>query len=195
MEKPLSEWTLEELWALFPIMLTAPDLAWEKQFERESGRLKTLLGKSALGIHHIGSTAVGTIAAKPIVDILVETDDPHRAARLLGEQGYIIMNCTERRASLNKGYTSSGYADEVFHIHLRYPGDCDEIRFCTYLKAHPDTARAYEALKRRLMLACGGNRDVYTAGKTSFVTAVIHAAEEEARHSGMPTSVEGGVYE
>ena len=113
MKKRLEDMSLQELWELFPIVLVAPDPTWKKQFREEKKTLEKLLGKKALGIYHIGSTAVGTIVAKPIVDIIVETDDPKAAADILAGSGYIVMLRNEDRISLNKGYTVDGYADKV----------------------------------------------------------------------------------
>ena len=71
--KKLSEMTLEELWALFPIILTEPDPRWEAWYQEEEALLRRVLpAEYALRIHHIGSTAIRGIWAKPIVDILVE---------------------------------------------------------------------------------------------------------------------------
>ena len=71
MGKRLEDMTLEELWHLFPIVLTAPSDSWQVWYAEEAAVLRDLLPRSAT-ISHVGSTAVGTIWAKPIVDILVE---------------------------------------------------------------------------------------------------------------------------
>ena len=65
--------SLEELWKLFPIFLTEHKDCWKKWFDEENERLESLLlQKEIVRISHIGSTAVDTIWAKPIIDILVE---------------------------------------------------------------------------------------------------------------------------
>ena len=71
MGKKLSEMTLEELWQLFPIILTAHQPAWMEWYAQEAAFLAKNLPQD-VKISHIGSTAVDTIWAKPIVDILVE---------------------------------------------------------------------------------------------------------------------------
>ena len=70
MGKKLSEMSLEELWQLFPIILTRHQDCWKKWYLEE----ETLLKKNLLQVErisHIGSTAIPTIWAKPIIDILV----------------------------------------------------------------------------------------------------------------------------
>ena len=60
------------------------------------------------------------------------------------------MSESEGRVSLNAGYTPEGFADKVYHIHLRYQGDHDELYFRDYLRDHPQIAKDYEALKLAL---------------------------------------------
>ena len=73
MDKQLLEMTLEELWKLFPISLTEHKIYWSSWYEEEEKYLLSLL-LASVKIYHIGSTAVSKIWAKPIIDILVETD-------------------------------------------------------------------------------------------------------------------------
>lgn len=178
--KELSEMSLEELWELFPIKLVEPRAdEWEKSYLEEEKRLIEIAGKYIQRISHVGSTAVGSIKAKPIVDIVVEVKDGklRECASCLAENGYIIMNSEEHRISLNKGYTKYGYAEEVFHIHLRKEGDADERYFCRYLKNNPDVAKEYESLKMRLLEKYGRNRDAYTEAKTDFVKKITSEAK------------------
>lgn len=79
------------------------------------------------------------------------------------------MSESEKRMSFNKGYTSTGFAAEVFHLHLRCFGDNNEIYFCAYLKGHTEAAREYELLKLRLWKLYEFDRDAYTSGKGDFV--------------------------
>ena len=99
----------------------------KKQFEREKVLLERILPGSR--ISHIGSTAIKDIWAKPIVDILAETADIETARAGLEKAGWICMSESEKRMSFNKGYTPTGFAPEVFHLHLRFFGDNDEIFF------------------------------------------------------------------
>ena len=71
MSKKLTEMSLEELWQLFPIILTEHQECWKKWYLEEETLLKKVLPK-VQRISNIGSTAIPSIWAKPIVDILVE---------------------------------------------------------------------------------------------------------------------------
>ena len=171
MEKKLSKMTLEELWQLFPIFLTEHQPYWREWYLEEENLLKTTL--SAIErISHIGSTAVPSIWAKPIIDILVEIpigSDLLDYRTPIINNGYICMSQSKNRLSFNKGYTETGFAEKVFHLHLRYAGDHDELYFKDYLIEYPEAAKEYEELKLMLWKKYEHNRDAYTNAKTELV--------------------------
>lgn len=179
MGKSLSDMTLEELWQLFPIFLTPHQDVWKDWYQEEADILKTMLPPSAK-LHHIGSTAIPGIWAKPIIDILVEVPgegDLERVRETLVGNGYRCMSESSRRVSLNKGYTQDGFAQKVFHIHVRCQGDHDELYFRDYLIEHPEVAREYETLKLGLWKRFEHNRDGYTQAKTDFVQRYTQKAK------------------
>ncbi len=179
MGKKLSEMSLEELWELFPIFLTEHNDHWEQWFQEEKEILTKLL-PAGCRVSHIGSTAIKGIWAKPIVDILVESPDTASLAAAktaLAEKGYLLMSDDEERASFNKGYTESGFAQRVFHLHVRRMGDNDELYFRDYLNMHPKAAKKYEALKLRLWKEYEHNRDEYTRQKTELVREYTELAK------------------
>jgi len=98
-------------------------------------------------------------------------------AKLLEKNGLVRMSTETERISFNIGYTKEGFADKVYHIHLRYTGDNDELFFRDYLNEHPGVAKEYEALKLKLWKKYEHNRDGYTDAKTDF----IHKWTSEAR--------------
>ena len=171
MGKELSEMTLEELWQLFPIILTEHQKCWKEQYLEEESLLKNVLPQ-VKRISHIGSTAISSIWAKPIIDILVEVpkgSDLIDYKDFIINNGYICMSQSEERISFNKGYTEGGFSDRVFHLHLRNCGDNDELYFRDYLIEHPNVAREYEELKLKLWKEYEHNRDGYTNAKMELV--------------------------
>ena len=183
MTKRLQDMTLEELWSLFPIVLTPHSARWSKWAHEEIDRLSRLLSEYSPIINHIGSTAIPRIKAKPIVDILVEVHadtDLSRIKTIMEANGYLCMSDSENRVSFNKGYTPDGYAEKVFHIHVRRNGDNAEILFRDYLITHTEAAKEYERLKLSLLSKYKNNRDSYTDAKTEFVNEIIKLAESES---------------
>ena len=183
MGKDLSEMTLEELWELFPIFLVAHDDRWKDNFNEIEKTLTVLLAdQPVVRISHIGSTAIQGIWAKNIVDVMVEIPqsvDMKDMAQVLEQNGFTIMSSEANRISLNSGYTENGFADKVYHIHLRYAGDNAELYFRDYLNEHPDVAKEYETLKLQLWKQYEHNRDAYTNAKTDFISIWTAQARKE----------------
>ncbi len=177
MRKSLSEMTLQELWQLFPIQLTEHKKYWENWYREEQEFLLSFLPKN-VRIYHIGSTSINGIWAKPIVDILVETPliDHQAIKELLLKNGYLCMAQSKKRIDFNKGYTPDGFAQRVFHLHLRNFGDNDELYFRDYLNERPEIAKEYEKLKLSLWKPYEHDRDGYTEQKTKFVRKYTQCA-------------------
>ena len=158
MTKSLSEMSLEELWQIFPIILKEHNPEYKNWYlEEKSNLIAVLPGNYIERINHIGSTAVPGLLAKPTVDILLEIKreaDLSKVETKLKDAGWTLMHRNQEDEELdlvfNKGYTPEGFADRVFHLHLRYLGDWDELYFRDYLIAHPEIAEKYGKLKEKL---------------------------------------------
>lgn len=175
----LSDMSLEELWKLFPISLTEHKSYWANWYQEEVALLKSIVPFAEY--YHVGSTAIKDIWAKPIIDILivVKTESQLRdAADKLQANGYIVMSDASKRISLNKGYTENGFAEKVFHLHVRLESDKDEIYFRDYLNAHSEVAKEYEKLKLQLWKQYEYNRDAYTEAKSEFVNRYTQIAKQ-----------------
>lgn len=181
MGKALSEMTLEELWELFPIILTEHKEIWDKLYAEEEKRLVGILPSENIRINHVGSTAIKNIWAKPIIDILVElpVSLPMESVKeLLVQNGYICMSEQENRKSFNMGYTSEEFSEKVFHLHLRYLGDNDELYFRDYMNDNILLAKQYEELKLSLCEKFKHDRDGYTLAKTDFIVEQTDKAKK-----------------
>lgn len=183
-KKKSSEMSLKELWQLFPIFLIEHQDCWKDWYVEEASLLGRILPQP-VRINHVGSTAISSIKAKPIIDILAEFPKESNLAdykEILAENGYICMSQNADRISFNKGYTEEGFADRVFHLHLRFYGDNDERYFRDYLIEHSDAAAEYERLKLRLWKEYEHDRDGYTDAKTAFVKSYTEQARKLYRH-------------
>ena len=172
---------------IYPIVLSEYNPTWPKWYIEERDNLMRLLGDRIVRIQHIGSTAVPGLMAKPTVDILLEvptgTDFCEIIALFQKYPEYICLygeGLTNKNEPLCiiKGYTDTGFAEKVFHIHVREEGAYDEPIFRDYLIAHPKTAAEYAKLKCKLKNEYEHNRDGYTEAKGEFIKAAVSKAKE-----------------
>lgn len=190
MTKSLSEMSLEELWQLFPIILKEHNPEYKKWYQEEKIKLKDALAEKYIErINHIGSTAVPGLLAKPTVDILLEISSDVDLARIEAEiknAGWTLMHRNRADEELNlvfnKGYTPEGFADKVFHLHLRFLGDWSELYFRDYLIKYPEIAADYGELKQKLEKEYKNNRDDYTEAKTEFIEKWTSEARKEFKN-------------
>lgn len=184
MEKTLSEMSNEELWQLFPIILTEHKDYWKEYYKEEELSLKEILRSDIYRINHIGSTAIPGLVAKPTIDILLEIEehtDTRHLIQVLEKAGYIYSPQPQKPAPhmmFMKGYTPKGFEKKVYHIHIRYAGDWDEVYFRDYLLSHPEDAKRYGMLKESLMTKYEYDRDAYTEAKSEFIQNIINKARK-----------------
>jgi len=173
--KELKDMSLEELWELFPIILEEYNPEYEIWYKEECAAISnSLKNHDIFRINHIGSTSVEGMVSKPTVDILLEFPkgyDKGSIVRTLQKEGWMVMAEDDRKQTvdMNKGYTSEGFAEKVYHLHIRSIGDHGELYFRDHLRKHLDTAREYEQLKLTLKDRFEHDRDAYTMAKTEFV--------------------------
>jgi len=134
---------------------------WPDEFQREGNRLRAALPRDlACSIEHIGSTAVSGLAAKPILDIVIACGERSRWNEFrepIESLEYVFWaeNPHPNRMFFVKGMPPFGRR-RTHHVHVRLPDDAVlEIAFRDALRAHPELARDYEALKRDLAGAIG----------------------------------------
>jgi GrpB-like predicted nucleotidyltransferase (UPF0157 family) len=163
------------------------DPAWPERFTWLGGELRRALGGTAVRIDHIGSTAVRGLAAKPVIDIQISVAsfDPLEAFRApLEALGYVYRaDNTER----TKRYFREPAGSSRTHIHVRRAGSFSEqfaLLFRDYLRATPEVAAEYEALKQRLAARHRDERRAYTEAKVPFFWEVIRRADEWAQRHG-----------
>lgn len=193
MGKSLSEMSLEELWELFPIILKEHNPSYKDWYLIEKEAIVNAIGRNNIKrINHIGSSAVEGLIAKPTVDILLEVDlncDIEQVKLNLIESGWVLMtfsNEPDLKMFFNKGYTPEGFAEKVFHLHVRYIGNWNEPYFRDYLITHKEVADEYGKLKMRLKEQYEHNRDGYTDAKTEFINKYSEIARIEFRNRYMP---------
>jgi GrpB-like predicted nucleotidyltransferase (UPF0157 family) len=183
--KELSEISDAERAKLFPVILAGYNPDWALWYEAEKEDIKKRAGKSLVSVSHIGSTAVSGLTAKPTIDILLEVCGDADIEKLKAAFPSPQYVCLDRQTVPTndillflKGYKKTGFADKVFHIHVRYEGGHDELIFRDYLKQNEEAKRQYAELKAALQKRFEFDRDGYTAAKTEFIKAALNRARE-----------------
>jgi len=158
------------------VRLVPHDPEWAEMYERAAADIRDALGGTALSIHHVGSTAIPGIDAKPVIDILVvvEAYDPEEAYRIpLESLGYVFDHRDEIHAFF-EGHPE-GIATQVGVEEESSEDPRRMIAFRDYLRTHPDEARRYEQLKHTL---ADRYRDgnAYADAKSEYVMEVVRRA-------------------
>ena len=156
------------------VQVVAHDPTWKDAFEAEATQIAQALGDVVVSVHHIGSTAIPGIAAKPIIDILLEVDDLVRldngtsAIERLGYEAMGEFGISGRRYFRKND--ASGIRTHQVHAFQAGSGEGERhLAFRDYLIAHPVEAREYGALKQRLAKDHPDDIDAYMDGKDSYI--------------------------
>lgn len=148
------------------------DPAWSASFKEERRRLLAALDGVAVSIEHIGSTAVPGLAAKPIIDLLVEVDQLDRLDRCREALEAIGYSARGENGIPGRRYFTRGKPARTHHLHAFQFGDPHLLRhleFRDYLVENPAVALAYGALKMRAAAAWRHEPAGYAAAKQDFI--------------------------
>ena len=162
---------------------------WPVLFEQEKEHLLACLPRELIKrIEHFGSTAVPGLAAKPIIDILVEVtcleETRKRIAPSLESQGYEYFWRPTWGDDIPPFYAwfikRDSLGNRTHHIHMveHHFEHWDRLLFRDYLIEHPGVAREYQDLKYHLSKAHPDDRIRYTEGKTEFIERVTALAKK-----------------
>ena len=149
------------------IVIAEYDPAWPRRFAAERERLAAALGDRALRIEHIGSTSVPGLAAKPIVDILVEVRSLDRVD--LERAGYVLRVREE-------GHRMFRTPELDVHVHVWRTGSpniASHLAFRDRLRASAEDRAAYEALKRELAAREWPDMNHYADAKGPLIREIL----------------------
>jgi GrpB-like predicted nucleotidyltransferase (UPF0157 family) len=163
-----------------PIRLEPYDPSWPSRYEEERAVLEAAIGEWAVGgVHHIGSTAIPGMEAKPIIDILVGVRDLASSRACFDRITTVGYVYAPYRTEEMHWFCKPGPRRRTHHLHL-VPADSSrfrhELAFRNYLRNHPEAAQGYVALKKELAQKFEHDREAYTSGKGDFVRAVLDRA-------------------
>jgi GrpB-like predicted nucleotidyltransferase (UPF0157 family) len=154
---------------------------WHSLFETELKQITIALSENVITIHHIGSTSIETIYAKPIIDILVEVsliakvDEQNSLMQLLGYQCMGEFGIKDRRFFLKDNPAGI----RTHHVHVFEVNSAQIVRhlaFRDYLSVHLEEAQAYSSLKQSLAEKYPDDIEGYMDGKHDFIQEIDRKA-------------------
>ena len=163
------------------VALLPHDPAWEAAARETIAQLNALLGADAVDIQHVGSTAIASIPAKPILDLAVgvhSLEDVRHHDGALETAGFIFRGSTVPGEWL---YVRGDFAADTrtHHIHVLEwdsPRWRDYLNFRDYLNACPQEAARYAELKKALAARYAEDRGAYTQGKEELIQELLEKA-------------------
>jgi len=161
----------------------AYDAQWPARFAAERALLHAAIGAQAVGgIHHVGSTSVPGLDAKPVIDILVGVDDLAASRALFGAVEGLGYHYAPYRTEEMHWFCKPSRAHRTHHLHLipaASPRFREELEFRDALRADPSLAARYAQLKHELAGRHREDREAYTEAKSEFVEAVLQGLAGE----------------
>lgn len=156
---------------------------WKNEYEKEEKLLKEILGDKIIEIHHIGSTSIEGLKAKPVIDILVVINSLNEISEI--EEMLKLYNYENRgqQGVPDRYFFAKGSEEARSHyVHFVEPNSntyYNQIYFKKYLIEHSEYIKKYCDLKQELAEKYKEERSKYTASKNEFITSVIKLAKKE----------------
>jgi GrpB-like predicted nucleotidyltransferase (UPF0157 family) len=154
------------------IRVVAYDPKWPERYQIEGKAIAAVLAKEIVSTHHIGSTAVPGLVAKPTIDILLEVRDVNDLDRYDAQMEQLEYTPKGEFGIPGRRFYSKGHADRVCHVHAFKTGAAEVLRYIAfrdYLIAHPQIAEEYAELKLRCVRDCDNDIEKYGAMKKDFI--------------------------
>ncbi|MGC3971454.1 MAG: GrpB family protein [Pirellulales bacterium] len=157
------------------------DPRWAEMFAVEAGRVAAALGVDVAAVHHIGSTAIPGIYAKPILDLLVEAADLDEVDRRAGAMEALGYETMGEFGIAGRRYFRKDDAAGVrtHHVHLFLSGSPQverHLAFRDFLRRRDDWAQKYSELKRRLAAEHRDDAERYMDGKHELIQEIDRQA-------------------
>ncbi|MDY0406431.1 GrpB family protein [Virgibacillus sp. 179-BFC.A HS] len=155
------------------VEVVAYDLDWQEKFAAETKWISAIFGEQLLDIHHIGSTSVKGMQAKPIIDIMPVVKNVEKVDMLKDEMEAIGYEAMGAYGIAGRRFFRKGMPQRTHHVHVFQQDNQKDIdrhlAVRDYLRTHPDAARKYGELKSYLAKRFPFDMDAYIEGKDSFV--------------------------
>ncbi|QFF99649.1 GrpB family protein [Psychrobacillus glaciei] len=154
---------------------------WKDRFKEEAEQLQKIFGSEMITIHHIGSTSVNGLSAKPIIDLMPVVRDINNMDAFNDAMIAIGYEPKGENGLSGRRYFQKGGDNRTHHVHI-YEMNSPEIKrhlaFREYLRKHPKVAKDYGQLKEKLAKQFPYDVESYINGKEQLATEI----EEKAIH-------------
>ncbi len=161
-----------------PVVIVEPDRTWPDRYEREAGDIRAALGERVLELHHVGSTSVPDLPAKPVIDIVLVVSDPADEASYVPDLDAIGYELRIREPDWYEHRVLKPASRDV-NLHVFGP-DCEEVaamlRFRDHLRRDADDRRRYADTKRELATHDWPTVQHYADAKTTVVRDILGRA-------------------
>ncbi len=157
------------------VKLEEHDPNWVRLYESEVVKLRVFLSGLIVSTHHIGSTAINGIKAKPVIDILIEVICLRDLEKHNGDFKNLGYEVKGEYGIKGRRLFQKGGNERTHHVHIFESGNSEIERhrlFVEFMNAHPDKAADYEALKVALSIKHQGSAESYSQGKSTFIKAI-----------------------
>ena len=165
------------------VKLVDYDKKWQEDYKDEEKLLKKVLKDQIIEIHHIGSTSIPGLQAKPVIDILIVIKDLNEIDKIENKLKEYNYENRGQQGVEDRYFFAKGPEDARTHyIHFTEPNSAtyyNQVYFKRYLIEHPEYITKYCELKKELACKYADERPKYTKGKNDFITDVIKKAHEE----------------
>jgi GrpB-like predicted nucleotidyltransferase (UPF0157 family)/GNAT superfamily N-acetyltransferase len=154
---------------------------WPDIFSRESQKIKDALGSNYIAIHHVGSTSVPGLAAKPVIDMIAVLQDPEKAIEPLQSLGFKYKG--EYNIPMRLYFSRSEVVEANIHVYREGHPEIElNLLFRNYLRTHPKALDEYAKLKTDLLKLKSSyekNNSIFTGynhGKDAFIRKILKSA-------------------
>lgn len=161
------------------VELSEPNPAWNESYFKAASELKEILKDNCIEIHHIGSTAIPNIYAKPIIDVLPVVKDINQIDALNPQFEALGYICMGEYGMPNRRFFWRSQSKRTHNVHIFQENSPEVLRhlaFKNYLIAHPEDAKAYSIIKRCLAAVFPNDIQHYVEGKDSFIQMIDYKA-------------------
>lgn len=167
----------------FKVEVVPHDPNWRSAFETDSKLIALALRDNVVAIHHIGSTAIPQIHAKPLIDMLVEVKDIIKVDTQSSEIEALGYQAMGEFGISGRRFFRKGRTHHIHTFEVSSPQIERHLAFRDYMISHPEDAQQYSELKRELANKYHDNIQGYMDGKDGFIKAMdLKAAKWRASH-------------